>query len=40
MLNRTIQPDLKTVDKIDFVNPTIYDITSDVKLFFMKDVPN
>lgn len=40
MLNRTIQPDLKTVDKIDFVNPTIYDITSNVKLFFMKDVPN
>jgi len=40
MLNRTIQPDLKTVDKIDFVNPTIYDITSEVKLFFMKDVPN
>ena len=40
MLNRTIQPELQTVNKIDFVNPSIYDITQDVKLFFMKDVPN
>jgi len=40
MLNRTIQPELQTVNKIDFVNPSIYDITADVKLFFMKDVPN
>jgi zinc protease len=40
MLNRTIQPELQSIDKIDFVKPTIYDITSEVKLFFMKDVTN
>lgn len=40
MLNRTIQPDLQSINKIDFVKPTIYDITPDVKLFFMKDVAN
>jgi len=40
MLNRTIQPDLQPIDKIDFVKPIIYDITPEVKLFFMKDVTN
>lgn len=40
MLNRSIQPELKSIEKIDFVKPIVYDITSDVKLFFMKDVNN
>ena len=40
MLNRTIQPDLQSINKVDFIKPTIYDITSEVKLFFMKDVAN
>ena len=40
MLNRTIQPDLQSIERIDFVKPIIYDITSEVKLFFMKDVAN
>jgi predicted Zn-dependent peptidase len=40
MLNRTISPELKEIDKIDFVKPQIFDISKDVKLFFMKEVPN
>ncbi len=40
MLNRTIQPELKSINKIDFIKPIIYDITPEVKLFFMKDVAN
>jgi zinc protease len=40
MLNRTQQPALKPVDHIEFVKPHIYDITSEVQLFFMQDVPN
>ena len=40
MLNRTISPEVKQIDKIDFVKPQIFDISKDVKLFFMKEVPN
>lgn len=40
MLNRTQQPELESIHKIDFVKPTIYDITPEVKLFFMKNVSN
>lgn len=40
MLNRTISPELKSIDKIDFVKPQIFDISDDAKLFFMKEVPN
>jgi len=40
MLNRTRQPELQSIDKIEFVKPIIYDITPEVKLFFMKDVAN
>jgi predicted Zn-dependent peptidase len=40
MLNRTLTPDLKQIDKIDFVKPQIFDISKDVHLFFMKEVPN
>lgn len=40
MLNRTITPELKEIDKIDFVKPQVFDITEDVKLYFMKEVPN
>lgn len=40
MLNRKIAPELLSIDKIDFINPQIFDISKDVKLFFMKEVPN
>ncbi|MEY3236143.1 MAG: hypothetical protein RI883_244 [Bacteroidota bacterium] len=40
MLNRSLTPELKEIDKIDFVKPQIFDISKDVKLFFMKEVPN
>jgi predicted Zn-dependent peptidase len=40
MLNRKTAPDLLPIDKIDFINPQIFDISKDVKLFFMKEVPN
>jgi zinc protease len=40
MTNRLIQPTLHPIKEIDFVNPQIFDITSDVKLFFIQDVAN
>lgn len=40
MLNRNKAPEIKQIDKIDFVKPQIFDISEDVKLFFMKEVPN
>lgn len=40
MLNRTIAPVLLPIDNIDFINPQIFEISKDVKLFFMKEVPN
>ncbi|MCH2231429.1 MAG: insulinase family protein [Crocinitomicaceae bacterium] len=40
MLDRTKQPELKTIDKIDFVAPIEYKINENVSLYHMKDVPN
>jgi zinc protease len=40
MINRTEQPVVLPVDHIDFVKPHIFDITEDVRLLWMKDVPN
>jgi predicted Zn-dependent peptidase len=40
MLNRKLTPELKQIDKIDFVKPQIFDISGDTKLFFMQEVPN
>lgn len=40
MLNRTQQPTLTSIDTIHFVEPHIYDITENVKLYFMQEVPN
>ncbi len=40
MLNRTLTPELKQIDKIDFVKPLVFDISGDTKLFFMQEVPN
>lgn len=40
MLNRAIQPPLKEIDHIQFVEPVCVDITSQVKLFHMKSVPD
>lgn len=38
MLNRLTQPALQPLEKIQFVEPHIFDITSEVKLFWMQDV--
>lgn len=40
MLNRKEQPLLTPIQNIDFIEPLVYDITENVKLFFMKEVPN
>ena len=40
MLNRSQQPELQAIHKIDFVKPQQFDITSTVKLYFMKEVAN
>lgn len=40
MLNRKIQPEIKSFEKIDFVKPQIFDVTPNVKLYFMKEVNN
>lgn len=38
MLDRTLQPELKEIDKIDFVTLRHFDVTPNAKLYFMKDV--
>jgi zinc protease len=38
MLDRTLQPELKAIEKIAFISPRQYDITAQTKLYFMKDV--
>ncbi len=38
MLDRTLQPELKEIDKIDFVTLRHFDVTANAKLYFMKDV--
>jgi len=40
MMNRKEQPAVLPVEHIDFVKPHIFDITEDVRLLWMKDVPN
>lgn len=40
MLNRTIPPSLKAIDKINFVAPKKYAVNSCVNMYHMKDVPN
>lgn len=40
MTMRTKQPETKQVDHISFVKPQIFDVTPDVKLLWMKEVPN
>ena len=40
MLNRKEQPVLSPIENIGFIEPLIFDITKDVKLFWMKEVPN
>jgi zinc protease len=37
---RIQQPETKQVDQISFVKPQIFDVTQDVKLLWMKEVPN
>ncbi len=38
MLNRTLQPELKAIDHIDFIAPVKYALNEEVSLFHMKDV--
>jgi zinc protease len=40
MINRTLTPTLKEIDKIDFIKPAIFDISSSIKLYSMSEVPN
>jgi predicted Zn-dependent peptidase len=40
MSTRNQQPETKQVDHISFVKPQIFDVTQDVKLLWMKEVPN
>ena len=40
MLNRTVQPELKAIDNIEFIAPKEYKINPHVSLYHMKDVPN
>jgi zinc protease len=40
MLNRKKAPELKAIDKIDFIKPHIFDITGNCRLYFMNEVPN
>lgn len=39
-MNRTAQPTVHPVQHIDFVKPHIFDVTEQVRLLWMKDVPN
>jgi predicted Zn-dependent peptidase len=38
MIDRTLQPELKSIEKIAFISPRQYDISGHTKLYFMKDV--
>src|SRR3990167_2077206 len=40
MMQRTTQPAVLPVVHIDFVKPHIFDVTEEVRLLWMKDVPN
>lgn len=40
MNRRTKHPETKQVDHISFVKPQIFDVTQEVKLLWMKEVPN
>ncbi len=40
MMLRTTQPTVLPVQHIDFVKPHIFDVTEEVRLLWMKDVPN
>ena len=40
MLNRTLTPELKEIDAIEFVSPSIHVIEGKTKLFHMAEVPN
>ena len=40
MLNRTLTPELKEIDAIEFVSPAIHVIEGKTKLFHMAEVPN
>ncbi|MGC6434168.1 MAG: M16 family metallopeptidase [Crocinitomicaceae bacterium] len=40
MLNRKQKPTLNSIETIHFVEPRIFDITENVKLYFMQEVPN
>ena len=39
-MDRTIAPELKKIDSIDFVEPKVYPVNNKVNLYWMKEVPN
>ncbi len=40
MIHRTKQPTVHPVQHIEFIKPLIFDVTEDVRLLWVKDVPN
>lgn len=40
MINRTLVPQLKEIEQVSFVEPRVFDINENVKLFWMKEVQN
>ena len=40
MPNRTLQPNLVSIDSIEFVAPKKYAVSNSVPLYHMSDVPN
>lgn len=40
MLDRKLQPELRSIDHIDFIAPKKYAINENIPLYHMKDVPN
>lgn len=40
MIDRTVQPPLQAIAKIDFIKPKVFDVGSKTKLFCVTNVPN
>lgn len=39
-IDRTIQPEINPIGKIDFIKPRVFDISGQTKLYFTPEVPN
>lgn len=40
MIDRTLQPQLREIEQVSFVEPRIFDVNENVKLYWMKEVQN